>query len=406
MSPSLVDRVILIVLDSVGIGAAPDAARFEDQDANTLGHIGEWCSKNSKSFHLPNLEAWGLGHLCDTYGCRPLQSHKASLATLQELSPGKDTTTGHWEIAGHVLRYEFPVFKDGFSSEIMGQWLSACGLTGYLGNKPASGTTILDEFGEEHIRTGLPIVYTSGDSVFQIACHEKHFGLERLYEICEKARTIVDPLGVGRVIARPFLGEHTGQFKRTENRRDYSVPPPYPNLLDLIKESEMMVAGIGKIEDIFAHRGLTLAEHTSRNETGIEATIEMINTEKKRGLIFTNLVDFDQLHGHRRDPGSYAEALMAFDQSLPRLEDALSERDLLIITADHGNDPTFRGSDHTREVVPLLFFSKSPAFRPKNFGSVKGLTTVARLCLEGLGLEQHLERVPDASASASLWGKS
>jgi phosphopentomutase len=405
MSPSSVDRVILIVLDSVGIGAAPDAARFEDQDANTLGHIGEWCSKNFKSFHLPNLEAWGLGHLCNTHGCRPLQKHKASLAALEELSPGKDTTTGHWEIAGHVLRYEFPVFKDGFTSQIMDQWVSACGLNGYLGNKPSSGTTILDELGEEHIQTGLPIVYTSGDSVFQIACHETHFGLQRLYELCEKARKIVDPLGVGRVIARPFLGERRGEFKRSENRRDYSVPPPYPNLLDIIKESEMMVAGVGKIEDIFAHRGLTLSEHTGRNETGIEATIQMITRGKRRGLIFTNLVDFDQLHGHRRDPRSYAQALMDFDQSLPRLEGALSERDLLIITADHGNDPTFRGSDHTREVVPLLFFSKSSAFCPKNFGSVKGLTTVARLCLEGLGLNERLERLPDACESASLWSR-
>lgn len=404
MSPSTQDRVILIVLDSVGIGAAPDSARFGDQDSNTLGHIGEWCSKNFPSFHLPHLESWGLGHLCNTHGCRPLTSHKASLAVLQELSPGKDTTTGHWEIAGHVLRYEFPVFKDGFSRAVMDQWVSACGIPGYLGNKPASGTAILDELGEEHIRTGLPIVYTSGDSVFQIACHETHFGLHRLYELCEKAREIVDPLGVGRVIARPFTGERRGEFKRSENRRDYSVPPPYPNLLDIIKEAEMMVAGVGKIEDIFAHRGLTLAEHTGRNETGIEATIEMITKEKRRGLIFTNLVDFDQLHGHRRDPRSYAEALMEFDQSLPRLESALSERDLLIITADHGNDPTFRGSDHTREVVPLLFFTKSSAFRPKNFGSVQGLTTVARLCLESLGLEQHLERLPDARESASLWG--
>jgi phosphopentomutase len=400
------DRVILVVLDSVGVGAAQDASRFGDQNANTLKHIGDHCKKNSQPFSLTHLSRWGLGLISpQTFGLSTPAKAKASTARLRELSPGKDTTTGHWELAGTVLKEEFPVFEKGFSQALLEQWCHECKLTGWLGNKAASGTTILDELGAEHIQSQKPIVYTSGDSVFQIAAHEEHFGLERLYEISKVARRLVDPLGVGRVIARPFLGDKPGLFKRTENRRDFSVPPPSPNVLDVLVQSKCFVVGVGKIEDIFAHRSVTLSDHTGRNETSCEATLKMMEqTKGQRGLIFTNLIDFDQLHGHRRNPSTYAQALMAFDAFLPKLELATGPRDLLVLTADHGNDPTHPGTDHTREDVPLLFWSPRPGFRSKDFGSLRGFTTVGRLILESLGLNPASVKDTEQAASlASTW---
>ncbi len=400
---SAYDRVVLVVLDSVGCGAARDAVRFGDEKAHTLKHISEWAALNGFAFELPNLARWGLGQIYSGFGIPRTPRPQASTAILSELSPGKDTTTGHWEMAGTVLRAEFPVYPEGFAKKLLDDWCAENSLPGWLCNKPASGTTVIDEYGEEHLRTGKPIVYTSGDSVLQIAWSEEAFGIEKLYAISKSARKYVDPLGVGRVIARPFVGRKPGEFKRTENRRDYSVPPPAPNLLDLLVEEGAFVAGVGKIEDIFAHRSVTHVEHTGRNETSLEATLDFVKKSPgPRGLIFTNLIDFDQLHGHRRNPKTYAEALMAFDRFLPRLEAACGPRDLLVLTADHGNDPTHAGTDHTREDVPLLFWSKNPAFRAKELGRREGFATVARLTLDALGLERALAKLPDAAAATRV----
>ncbi len=401
--PAQYDRVVLIVLDSVGVGAAPDAHRFGDESANTLQHIGEWCRKNLPQFSLPHLSAWGLGRIVKTYGVQEPGTSLASTAVLEEISPGKDTTTGHWEIAGNILRQEFPTFTSGYSAEIMEAWVKANHLPGFLCNSAASGTVVLDDFGEEHLRSGKPIVYTSADSVFQVAAHEESFGLQKLYDVCVSARKILDPLGVGRVIARPFIGKKKGEFSRTENRRDYSVPPPSPNLLDLLREANFFVAGIGKIEDIFAHRSVNIVEHTGRNETSVAATLEMLRrTRGDRGIIFTNLIDFDMLHGHRRNPKTYAEALMTFDKSLPELKKLCGPRDLLVLTADHGNDPTHPGTDHTRENVPLLFWSSSNNFHPQHFGHVRGFGAIARLTLEALGLQSEISKLEGAHQAPSL----
>lgn len=398
-----IERVILIVLDSLGIGAAPDAARFGDEKANTLKHIGEWCKTHGKEFSLPNLSRWGLGKLMPTYGLASTTRPQAAFATLIEHSPGKDTTTGHWEMAGNILTEEFPVFPQGFTDELLQTWCQENDLPGWLGNKAASGTTIMDELGEEHLRTGKPIVYTSGDSVFQVACSEEKFGLDRLYKICVSARRLLDPLGIGRVIARPFVGSAPSSFKRTENRRDYSVPPPEPNMLDILIERGCFVAGVGKIEDIFAHRSVSIVEHTGRNETSLAATTEVMKrTQGQRGLIFTNLIDFDQLHGHRRNPSTYADALMAFDDYLPTLEASCGPNDLLILTADHGNDPTHPGSDHTRENVPLLAWTPQPGFKAQDLGGLSGFGAVARLTLEALGFSADVIRLDGAHKSVSI----
>lgn len=390
-----IDRVILIVLDSLGIGAAQDADRFGDQDANTLGHVADWCAVNYKEFSLPNLSKWGLGHLSLSYGLTQPQLPQGAYGVMEELSPGKDTTTGHWEFAGNVLEKEFPIFKNGFSQELLTVWCKENSLPGVLGNRAASGTEIMDELGEEHLSTGKPIVYTSGDSVFQIAWSEEKFGLEKLYELCRSARKILDPLGVGRVIGRPFVGKKVGEFRRTENRRDFSVPPPQPNLLDVLVENGCFVAGIGKIEDIFAHRSVTMVEHTGRNETTLLATLDVMKrTENQRGLIFSNLIDFDQHFGHRRDPEGYAKALMAFDEFLPQIEAASTPRDLIVITADHGNDPTHKGTDHTRENVPLLMWSRNEMFRPHDVGMLKGFFNVARVTLDVMGLSKEMRKIP------------
>lgn len=396
-------RAILIVLDSLGVGAAPDASRFGDQSANTALHISEWMQKNNKKFELPNLSALGFSGILPNYGFNASINLKGSYGIMRELSPGKDTTTGHWEMAGAVLTEEFPVFENGFTEELLAQWCQENALPGYLSNKPASGTTVLDKFGEEHIKTGKPIVYTSGDSVFQVACSEESFGLERLYKICVSARKLLDPLGVGRVIARPFVGKKAGEFKRTENRRDFSVPPP-PNMLDVLIENKYFVAGVGKIEDIFAHRGVNLVDHTGRNETSLAATLEMMKkTKGQRGLIFTNLIDFDQLYGHRRNPEGYANALDYVDRFLPQIFNEMTADDLLIVTADHGNDPTHTGSDHTREDVPLLIYSQDPKFKSAvNLGLLQGFTSVARLCLEHLGLSDELSKLPDTARAPSV----
>lgn len=405
--PYQYNRVLLIVLDSLGVGAAQDAEKFGDTGSHTLKHIAEFCAEHKKEFSLSNLSELGLGRIVPAYGLDASVPLKGAYGKMQELSPGKDTSTGHWELAGTPLDFEFPLFPQGFPEELMQRWLSENNLTGFLCNKPASGTEVIAQFGAEHMRTGYPIVYTSGDSVFQVACHEKSFGLERLYDVCKSARRLLDPYGVGRVIARPFIGDEKSGFSRTENRRDFSMPPPSPNMLDCLLEQNCFVAGVGKIEDIFAHRGLSLVNHTGRNETSLIATSELLaSTKGLRGLIFTNLIDFDQLHGHRRNPESYAQALKDFDAYLPNITSAMADDDLLILTADHGNDPTFRGTDHTREDVPLLIYAKNSKFKCVELGSLRGFHAVARLTLEALGLgEKTIQKIKQLATAPDVFSK-
>lgn len=341
-------RVALIVLDSVGAGALPDAARYGDEGANTLGNL----SRAVGGLTLPNLGRLGLGNILPLAGVDPAAHPEGAFGRLAEQSAGKDTTTGHWELAGVILEQPFPVYPEGFPPEVMAPFERAIGRA-TLGNKAASGTEIIAELGGEHLRTGRPIVYTSADSVFQVAAHEEVIPVEELYRICQVARGILaGPHGVGRVIARPFAGE-PGKFYRTSRRRDFSLPPPQPTLLDRLRGAGIPVTGIGKIEDIFAGRGLTRARHTASNQEGMEQTRDWL-TGGEEGLCFTNLVEYDMVYGHRNDTAGYARALTAFDAFLPGLLAGLKEGDLLIMTADHGCDPTTPGTDHTREYVPLL----------------------------------------------------
>lgn len=344
-------RVILIVLDSVGVGALPDAPDFGDAGANTVGHIAE-----KMPLHLPHMRALGLGRLPGL--SIPADENAAgAYGRAAEKSMGKDTTTGHWEMAGVCLPRPFPTYPNGFPPEVMNAFEAAIG-TKTLGNKPASGTAILDELGEEHMRTGYPIVYTSGDSVFQIAAHEEIIPVSRLYEICRIARSqLTGEHAVGRVIARPFVGPGKGRFTRTGSRRDFSLPPVAPTMLDLLREKGKAVLGVGKIEDIFALRGLTGSNHAAGNPACIDAALDYMK-KPFEGLLFINLVDFDSSYGHRRDVQGYGRALEYFDARLPEIQALMGEEDLLIITADHGCDPTHTGTDHTREYVPILCWKK------------------------------------------------
>lgn len=346
-------RVFVLVLDSLGVGAMPDAAKFGDLGAHTLDHL----VAAAGGLDVPRLAALGLGSIEGVTSVAKSARPLGGFGRAREASPGKDTSTGHWEMMGCPLDRAFPVFHDGFPPEIIAPFVARTKVPGVLWNKAASGTEILDRFGVEHIESGKPIVYTSADSVFQIACHEEHFGLERLYECCRVAREILDPYGVGRVIARPFVGA-PGSFKRTYNRRDYSMPPPRDTVLDRVKGAGLPVVGVGKIEDIFAGRGVTESIHTEGNRDGMRATIELAQ-KLGTGFVFVNLVDFDMLYGHRRDARGYRAALEAFDVDLRELETHLGPDDLVLITADHGNDPTkHETTDHTREYVPILAAGK------------------------------------------------
>lgn len=340
-------RVILIVLDSVGVGELPDAAQYDDSGANTLGN-----TVRATGLRLPNLEKLGLGAIPQAY--LPLDDQAAGIsARLKEVSPGKDTTTGHWEIAGVTLKAPFPVYPNGFPEQVIRRFEHAIGRK-TLGNYAASGTAIIEELGEEHQRTGFPIVYTSADSVFQIAANEAVVPTGQLYEFCRIARNqLQGEHAVGRVIARPFIGDRRGNFTRTAARRDYSLEPQGETVLDALKEAGHQVIGVGKIEDIFAGRGLTLSDHAAGNKACLEATLRCMDRNFS-GLLFVNLVDFDMLYGHRRDPENYAAALLSFDSVLPAIQNKMTGDDLLILTADHGCDPTFKGTDHTREYAPLL----------------------------------------------------
>ncbi|WP_438432265.1 phosphopentomutase [Gorillibacterium sp. sgz500922] len=349
-------RICLIVLDSVGIGELPDAAKFNDQGAHTLGHIAE----RVEGFALPNLQKLGLGNIAPLKNVPAADKPEARYGKLAEVSVGKDTMTGHWEIMGLKIEVPFNTYPDGFPPALLDEFERRTGRK-VIGNKPASGTEILDELGEEQMKTGAWIVYTSADSVFQIAAHEEIIPLEELYEACRIARelTMAEEYSVGRVIARPYVGE-PGSFKRTPNRHDYAVKPPQPTVMNRLRDAGLDVIAIGKINDIFVGEGVTEATPTKSNEHGMQVTIETMGRDF-RGLAFTNLVDFDSLYGHRRDPEGYGQALMDFDRALPELMAKLTAEDLLILTADHGNDPIHAGTDHTREYTPLLVWSPSMA---------------------------------------------
>ncbi|WGV62431.1 phosphopentomutase [Brevibacillus brevis] len=346
-------RVFLIVMDSVGIGEQPDAPKFNDAGANTLGHIAERVA----GFSLPNLQKLGLGNIAPLQNVAPVAAPMAHYGKMQEISMGKDTTTGHWEIMGLHVSTPFNTYPDGFPQELISEFEQRIGRK-VLGNKVASGTDILDELGEEHMNTGAVIVYTSADSVFQVAAHEEIVPLEELYHICEVARelTLRDEFAVTRVIARPFLGQ-PGNFSRTANRHDYSVKPFAPTVMNRLQDAGLASIAIGKISDIYAEEGVTQSIRTKDNMDGVD---QILGTMKQSftGLSFVNLVDFDAKFGHRRDPEGYGQALMEFDARIPELLEALQENDLLVITADHGNDPVHHGSDHTREYVPLLAYHK------------------------------------------------
>jgi phosphopentomutase len=348
-------KLVLIVLDSVGVGELPDAVMYGDSGTNTISHIAQEVG----GLRLPNLAALGLGNITDINGVSRNANAIGCFGKMAEASKGKDSTTGHWEIAGIITQKAFPVYPDGFPKKLLAKFLRVTGCKGYLGNKPASGTEIIKELGDDHVRTGFPILYTSGDSVFQIAAHQDVIPLERLYEICQKTRkqVVVGKHRVGRVIARPFIGS-TGSYMRTPYRRDYAVEPPSETMLDVLHASGVPTIGIGKIDDLFNGRGLQVKVHSKSNAEGIEEILKA-GKSMQSGFLMANLVDFDMLFGHRQDAKGYARALEEFDMKLPEIQECIGDGDVLVITADHGNDPTDQSTDHTREYVPVLCFSKS-----------------------------------------------
>lgn len=349
-------RIHLLVMDSVGIGEAPDAAQFGDFDVDTFGHIARECG----GLKMPHMGKLGLSNIKEVEGITKADHPLAYYTKMQEASSGKDTMTGHWEMMGLYIGTPFRVFENGFPNDLITRIEEKTGRK-VIGNKPASGTEIIEELGEEHVKTGALIVYTSADSVLQIAAHEDVVPLKELYEICEFCReiTLEDPYMLGRIIARPFIGE-TGEFKRTSNRHDYALKPFSPTVMNTLKDAGYDVIALGKISDIFDGEGVTQAIRTVSNSDGMDKFISTFD-KSFHGLSFLNLVDFDALFGHRRDPKGYGKALEDYDNRLPEVFDKMTEDDLLIITADHGNDPTYRGTDHTREYVPLLMYS--PRFK-------------------------------------------
>ena len=372
------EKIFLIVLDSLGIGAAPDAHIFGDEGTNTLKRISK-----SKNFCIPNLTRLGIGNIDGVDYIEKAASPLAATARLRELSAAKDTTIGHFEICGIVSQTPMPTYPDGFPKEVIKAFEEATG-RGVICNKPYSGTEVIRDYGEEHIRTGKLIVYTSADSVFQIAAHEDTVPIEELYEYCRAARKIlVGKHGVGRVIARPFITEN-GSYKRTSNRRDFSLPPPKPTLLDAVKARGLDVIGIGKIEDIFASQGITESYHTASNAEGMSVCQGLLKRVFS-GVCFLNLVDFDSHFGHRQDTDGYAKAISEFDLWLSSFIENLDSHSTLIITADHGCDPGDNDTDHTREYVPLLVYGKN--ISPLNLGTLSGFGTVAKLCSDILNVD-------------------
>ena len=362
-------RVIVMVLDSFGIGDLPDADKFGDQGSNTLGHIDQYCHENNQQFNIPNLLKLGLGKAYQNVNGKVLHADLGNYevtgfyGAARELSSGKDTTSGHWEIGGYPVMFDWGYFTshdNSFPEELLDKIVTRSGISGYLGNCHASGTTIIAELGEEHLKTGKPIFYTSADSVFQIACHEGTFGLDNLYRLCEVVREELEPYNIARVIARPFDGDSSANFARTKNRKDYSLLPGAPTILDICKDNDGEVVAIGKIGDIYAHQGTTVEIKASGLLELTDKTIAAIRdySSDKPTYIMTNLVDFDMNFGHRRDVKGYKEALEYFDSRIPDLLSNLKPDDILLFTADHGCDPTWRGSDHTREHIPIIGYYK------------------------------------------------
>lgn len=390
-------RAFILLLDSFGLGATPDAARFDDIGANTFGHIAQWCSQQGRPLRLPNLEALGLAAAahaaCGEWasGFDQRSGFNAAFGAARERSTGKDTPSGHWEIAGVPVEFEWGYFgrsEPCFPTELTDTLIAQGQLPGLLGLCHASGTEIIQRLGDQHCATGQPIIYTSGDSVFQIAAHESHFGLERLYALCEIAFKLVAPYRIGRVIARPFSGAN-GQYQRTPRRKDYAVPPPAPTLLDKIVEHGGQVLAVGKVGDIFAHRGISQEIKADGNMALFERLLELAGSVSGRSapdgsLSFVNFVDFDQNFGHRRDVAGYADALQALDARLPEFQALMQPDDLAVICADHGCDPTWRGTDHTREHIPMIFFG--PKVAPRALGVADSFSAIGQTLASHLGL--------------------
>jgi phosphopentomutase len=394
-------RAFLFVLDSFGVGGGPDAAHYGDEGSDTLGHIAEFCAAGaadrqglrSGPLSLPNLSALGLMQIAKTATGRapagmPVPDKVYGIhGCANEISRGKDTPSGHWEIAGTPVTFDwgyFPTEGEAFPSQFIEALCNAADVPGILGNCHASGTDIIARLGEEHMRSGKPICYTSSDSVFQIAAHEQSFGLERLLELCQVVRRLVDDYNIGRVIARPFVGNNPGNFTRTGQRRDYSVLPPEPTILDRLDHAGRTVHAIGKIGDIFAHQGVTRITKADGNMALFDASLAALEEAEEGDLVFTNFVDFDMLYGHRRDVPGYAAALEAFDARLPDLDRRLRPGDIVILTADHGCDPTWRGTDHTRERVPVLMFG--PSLRSRSFGIADSFAHIGETVARHLGI--------------------
>lgn len=379
------NNFFIIVLDGVGIGELPDAKNYNDEGSSTLSNMADAVG----GLNLPNLEKFGLGNISSIKGVNSISNPLASFGKMSEASKGKDSTTGHWEIGGLLVDTDFNYYPNGFPKEITDKFLSLTECKGFLGNKAASGTEIINKLGDEHVKTGFPIIYTSADSVFQIAAHQDVIPLERLYKICEITRNkvLVEPLNIGRVIARPFLGE-SGNYNRTVYRKDYSLDPPQDTILDVLQKNNINTVAIGKINDLFNYKGITNQLKSKSNEEGFEKLL-YASDEFSESLIFTNLVDFDVYFGHRNDPIGFANALKVFDDFLPVLIDKLHESDRLILTADHGNDPTTPSTDHSREYVPILYFGKSKS--SNNLGIRSTFSDVGKTVADYFGVANNLK---------------
>lgn len=382
----MIGRVILIVLDSVGAGELPDASLYGDAGSNTIGNI----SKAIGGISLPNMEQLGYGLIDGIEGINKCDKSNGAFGKCSEMSVGKDTVTGHWEISGVILKKPLKTYPNGFPKDIIEEFESKIGRR-TLGNVVASGTQIIQELGDEHVKTGSPIIYTSADSVFQIAAHEDVISLEKLYDMCRIAREmLVGDRTVGRIIARPFIGKD-GNYTRTSNRRDFAIDPFEKTMLQCLKEANLSVQAVGKIEDIFNGKGITQAVHIKNNMDGVDKTIEFMK-ENKKGLIFTNLVDFDMLYGHRNDVQGYANALIGFDKRLPEIMSNMNENDVLIITADHGCDPTTPSTDHSREYIPVLVYGNQ-IVKNKNLGTRNSFADIGKTILELLSVKNDIHGV-------------
>ena len=395
-------RAFILLLDSFGLGALPDADKYGDTGANTFGHIAAWAAQEGKPMALPNLERLGLAAAAHqasgewAAGFDQRDGFTGAWGAAREQSTGKDTQSGHWEIAGVPVLFDwgyFPKTIPSFPKELTDKLQELTGVPGWLGNCHASGTTIINELGDEHVATGRPILYTSADSVLQIAAHEEHFGLDRLYQVCEAAYELVKPYNIGRVIARPFVGAN-GDYKRTSNRHDYAVPPTSPTLLDHVKNEGGEVIALGKISDIFAAQGVTQSIKGADNMALFDRLVEVADTAPSKSLTFVNFVDFDMHFGHRRDVAGYANALHELDARLPEFMAKLKDGDLVVITADHGCDPTAPGSDHTREHIPMIFFG--PNVAPQELPTANTFSDI------GATLAKHLGVKPLSNGTALL----